>query len=82
MMCGCTLDPGGLWDATRVHVVVARLYHQGEVLREERLNYAGEASMFEGSVSLAGIPAGARLLVLASDLTRANFGISESIHIP
>jgi hypothetical protein len=81
MMCGCTLEPGGLWDASRVHVV-ARLYHHGEVLREERLNYAGEPSMFEGTVSLAGVPNQARLVVLASDPTRGNFGISESNHVP
>ena len=81
MMCGCTLEPGGLWDASRVHVV-ARLYHQGDVLREERLDYAGVPSMFEGTVRLAGIPTDARLIVLASDPTRGNFGTSESNHIP
>jgi len=76
MMCGCTLEPGGLWDASRVRVV-ARLYHGGRLLKEEHLVYAGEPSMFEGEISFTGIPTGSELVVLALDPTRANFGISK-----
>jgi hypothetical protein len=47
------------------------------LLKEERLVYAGEPSMFEGEISFAGVPRGSELVVLALDPTRANFGISK-----
>jgi hypothetical protein len=76
MMCGCTLEPGGLWDASRVRVV-ARLYHAGRLLKEEHLVYAGEPSLFAGEISFAGVPGGSELVVLALYPSRANFGISK-----
>jgi hypothetical protein len=77
MMCGCPHTPGGLWDADRVQVM-ARLYREGEVLLSRRLRYAGEPNLFRGSISLAGVPGGSRLVVVASDPDRVNFGMSTS----
>jgi hypothetical protein len=81
MMCGCTLEPDGLWDASRVKVA-ARLHHEGELIRELRLSYAGEPSVFRGVIPIGGVPTGATLDVLASDPTRGNFGRSQAIILP
>jgi len=81
MLCGCTLEPDGLWDASRVRVT-ARLHHEGQLIRESRLRYAGEPSVFQGTIRLAGVATGATLYVLASDPTRGNFGRSQSIILP
>jgi len=75
MMCGCTLEPGGLWDADRVQVRV-RLYRGAVVVAEIPLEYAGEPSVFSGTVPSAALEPGLRLVVLASDPSRANFGVS------
>lgn len=72
MLCGCPIEPGGLWDADRVRVT-ARLLEGGRVVAEAPLAYAGTTSTFEGFLS--GAPGGAdELQVLASDPERANFG--------
>ncbi|MDZ7811465.1 MAG: hypothetical protein U5L11_17210 [Arhodomonas sp.] len=49
MMCGCPIEPGGLWDADR-YEVVATVRRNGEVIAEEPLRYAGTASHFEGEI--------------------------------
>jgi hypothetical protein len=78
MMCGCPLEPGGLWDADRVKVT-ANVYHDGALLRQLDLQYGGEPNIFVGTVSLEAIPDGSVLVLLASDPTRANFGSSPSM---
>ena len=76
-MCGCTLEPGGLWDADRVQVR-ARLYRGSAIESETPLDYAGEPSVFTGVVPGSALQSGMRLVVLASDPTRANFGVSPA----
>jgi hypothetical protein len=76
-MCGCTLEPGGLWDADRVQVRV-RLYRGTSVESEVPLKYAGEPSVFSAVVPGAVLQPGLRLVVLASDPSRANFGMSPA----
>lgn len=78
MMCGCPIAPGGIWDADNMQFV-ARLKADGAVVSTAPLRYAGEASMFTGSVS---VPGGARdhdltLEVLVSDPSSQNFGRHE-----
>ena len=75
MLCGCPITPGGLWDANGVHVR-ARLVRGGKVVAEAPLAYAGRASTFEGRVSAPG-PGDYRLVVLASEPARSNFGRAE-----
>ncbi len=75
MMCGCPLTPGGMWDSSGV-VIVARLKADGAVVSESSLSYAGQPSIFGGTVS---VPAEAlghdlELEVLASDPATGNFG--------
>jgi hypothetical protein len=75
MMCGCVIEPGGLWDANEKEFV-ARLKEDGTVVSTAPLEYAGETSMFKGTVS---VPEGARpadleLEVVVSDAAKQNFG--------
>jgi len=78
MMCGCPLEPGGLWDADRVRVS-ANVYYNGSLLKQQSLEYGGEPNIFVGTLSLGEVPKGASLLVVAADPTRANFGSSSSV---
>jgi len=75
MMCGCTIEPGGLWDANAKEIV-ARLKVDGEVVSEAHLGFAGEISMFEGTVPVPeGLQAGdLELEVVVSEAARQNFG--------
>jgi hypothetical protein len=80
MACGCPLEPGGLWDAERVEVA-AYVYSGERLVSKKRLAFAGEPSMFAGGVSLRRVHAGDRLVIMASDPTRANFGRSQAITV-
>ncbi|MGD8700333.1 MAG: hypothetical protein PVJ43_13645 [Gemmatimonadales bacterium] len=75
MMCGCPIEPGGLWDADGKEFV-ARLWADGRVVSEASLEFAGETSMFEGSVGVPGVAQGAdlELEVVVSEAARQNFG--------
>ena len=50
-------------------------------LRGKSLEYAGKTNMFRGSVSLAEVPEGAYLIVVATDPDRENFGSSKKLKI-
>lgn len=78
MMCGCPLEPGGLWDADRVRVS-ANVYHNGSLIKQQRLEYGGEPNIFIGTLSLDGVPSDASMLIVAADPERANFGSSTSL---
>lgn len=77
MMCGCPIQPGGLWDAND-KTFSARLKANGGVVAETVLDYAGEPNMFSGELA---VPASARgdltLEVVVSDAARGNFGRHE-----
>jgi len=75
MLCGCPIEPDGLWDANRLDVV-AQLVHEGEVVAEAPLSYAGRPNLFEGSIR-SEEPGAYRLRVLAIDEARANTGMVE-----
>lgn len=78
MMCGCPIEPGGLWDA-RTKEIVARLKSDGSVIATAPLTFSGRTSVFEGRVE---IPASARdgelsLEVIAAEPGTENFGLHE-----
>lgn len=75
MLCGCPIEPGGLWDADRLDVV-ARVVRDGEVVAESPLPFAGETSTFAGAVEAPGTGP-AELQVLALDPERANVGMAR-----
>ena len=75
MLCGCPTEPGGLWDADDIEVV-AQLVHDGKVVADAALEYAGRESTFSGQIDVP--DAGAYMLrVLASEAAEGNFGIEE-----
>ncbi len=76
MMCGCSFTAGGLWDAARM-TVVARVYDGATLVREAPLAFTGEENVWAGTLPAAGLPTGARLVVIAEDAGRANFGRSD-----
>jgi hypothetical protein len=78
MMCGCTLEPDGLWDSN-VKEFTARLKADGAVVSTATLEFAGQASMFKGRLP---VPESARgvdltLEVLVSEPGHQNFGRHE-----
>jgi hypothetical protein len=75
LMCGCVLEPGGLWDS-ETKVFLARLKANGEVVSTSSLHFSGQASVFEGAVSVPTTAQGAELEleVVAADSIMGNFG--------
>jgi hypothetical protein len=75
MMCGCPIEPGGLWDANKIHVV-ARLVSEGKVETEVPMEYAGVVNTFKGEVPVTN-PGQMELQVLAMDPENSNFGLTQ-----
>jgi len=75
MTCGCPIDPGGLWDANKIHVV-ARMVREGKIESETAMQYAGVQNTFKGDVPVAS-PGQIELQVLAMDPENANFGLTK-----
>ena len=74
MLCGCPTEPGGLWDATAIEVLV-RLVVDGRVIRETPLEFSGETSIYGGELPLRDLPGFVELQVIAVDATKGNAGI-------
>jgi len=74
MLCGCPTEPGGLWDADRF-TILARLVRGSEVVVEGELVFAGETSIYHGTL-VAPRPGNYDLQVLAIDPERANTGLA------
>lgn len=72
MLCGCPTEPGGMWDSDQIEIF-ARLLLDGEVMAETPLEYAGETSVYAGTLPDPG-PGPAAVEVIAADPARANFG--------
>ena len=51
MMCGCPIEPGGLWDAENFEIA-ARIHRDGEFLEEVPLAYAGTPSQFSATLDM------------------------------
>ena len=81
LMCGCPIEPGGLWDANG-YSVEATLRRGPKTIASTPLTYAGTASQFAGQFSA--LPRGRYTLrVIASDAKSANAGVSEMpVRIP
>jgi len=76
MMCGCPIEPGGLWDADRFDVR-AILAHDGRAVREVALSYAGRTSQFEARLrDLA--PGIWEATVYAHDPANGNTGLDRT----
>lgn len=75
MTCGCPTEPGGLWDADKIHVI-ARMLRDGKVEQEIPMTYAGVQNTFHGDVPITS-PGAVELQVLAMDPGNANFGMTR-----
>ena len=69
------MEPGGLWDAGKLHVV-ARVLRDGKVEQEIPMTYAGTQNTFHGDLPVQSAGA-VELQVLAMDPGNANFGMTR-----
>lgn len=75
LMCGCPIEPGGLWNADTFKVEAHLMKGERDIARTF-LTYAGQPSQFSGAISRA--PAGRyRLRLIAADATTSNAGVVE-----
>lgn len=79
LMCGCPIEPGGLWDADQ-YEVKALVTRNGETLESVDLSFAGETSQFAGAVLIDG--AGVYdVVVYAYDAKNGNTGLDRTAFI-
>ena len=75
LMCGCPIEPGGLWDAAK-YEVRATLMDGDKAISSTALAYAGKPSTFAGKLPKP--KAGAyRLRVIATNPETGNTGVVE-----
>lgn len=79
MMCGCPIEPKGLWDAEKfeVQAIVSR---DGQQVSRLPLRYAGETSQFAGSIAVDA-PGTYDVLVYAYDPGNGNTGADRTTFI-
>jgi hypothetical protein len=79
MMCGCPIEPGGLWDADRfeVRAIVSR---DGAKLREVPMRYAGETSQFASELGEVE-PGTYDVVVYAYDPANGNTGTDRTTFV-
>jgi len=75
MMCGCPIEPGGLWDANR-YEVRALIRRDGAPSGEVPLAYAGTTSRFAGSLTVDR-PGAYEAIVYAYDAETGNTGLDR-----
>jgi hypothetical protein len=77
LMCGCPIEPGGVWDAAN-YTIDAMVLDGGKVVARAPLSYAGQPSQF--AALLPAIPPGRyRLQVTAADARSPNAGLGETV---
>lgn len=79
MMCGCPIEPKGLWDADK-YEVKAILYRDGKAAGTFDLKYAGKTSQFAGAIPVdaAGLY---DVTVYAYDPANGNTGVDRTTFI-
>jgi hypothetical protein len=76
MMCGCPVEPDGIWDAKR-YEIAATIVRNGEAVADMPLRYAGEKSQFAGRFD-ASVPGVYTITVYAFDPATGNAGVDTS----
>lgn len=79
MMCGCPIEPKGLWDAEKFEVK-AIVRRDGELVTRLALAFAGETNQFVGSL-LARAPGTYDVVVYAYDPANGNTGLDRTIFV-
>ena len=73
MMCGCPIEPGGMWDANGYEVAAILTNNEGNSMTIP-MRYAGETSIFSGYATLVG-SGPYEAIVYAYDSSNGNTGI-------
>jgi hypothetical protein len=76
MMCGCPIEPGGMWNADH-YEVRALVQHDDGRVKEVALRYAGETSQFAAPVPLD-LPGLYAVTVYAYDPLTGNTGLDRT----
>jgi hypothetical protein len=76
MLCGCPIEPGGLWDAARFEVR-ALVDHNGKAMPAISLAYAGTTGDFAAELPLAG-PGNYLVTITAFDRQTGAAGIDRA----
>ncbi len=76
LMCGCPIEPGGLWDASG-YEVAALLARDGRPAGRLPLAYAGATSQFQASLALD-VPGAWEITVYAYDPASGNTGLDRT----
>ena len=79
MMCGCPIEPGGLWNAND-YEVTAMVSRGGKAVSETRLAYAGRISQFAVDMPVAA-PGAYEVTVFAYDKRTGNTGLDRTSFI-
>lgn len=79
MMCGCPIEPRGLWDADKLEVK-AIVNRNGERVADLDLAYAGETSQFATKVPVDA-PGDYEVIVYAHDPSNGNTGLDRTTFI-
>lgn len=74
MVCGCPIEPGGLWDSDE-YDFRAQVFVDGEIVAEEPMAFSGETSIFGATIPTPA--ADAVLRVTAADDVAGNYGLVE-----
>lgn len=81
LMCGCPIEPGGLWDAAN-YAVEASLLSGDRIVARAPLSYAGTTSQFAGALPKAA-PGRYTLRLVATDAKTPNAGVVEqAVELP
>lgn len=75
MMCGCPIEPGGIWDASR-YEVGALIKRNGVSAGQVSMKYAGATSQFAGTLTV-GKPGTYEAVVYAYDPSNGNTGLDK-----
>lgn len=79
MMCGCPIEPGGLWDANRYEITMT-VTHDGDTSDAIALEYAGRTSHFSGRVPVSSSGA-YQVTVRAYDPENGNTGVGRTTFV-
>lgn len=77
MMCGCPLEPGGLWDASKMRFV-AFVYREGKEVARVPARFAGKTNQFEAEVPVQR-PGSYRVTFVAHDPRDGNTGVDSVV---
>lgn len=77
LMCGCPIEPGGLWDSARFDVTAVLVDADGREQARHRLDYAGQTGLFAARIPAAAL-AGRAVRIIAIDTRTGAVGVATA----